>query len=280
MIDPLGGRQGWWRASPDRPPRRAGRLMRGTGAIRWSAMSKQPSLQTHSIAVEDYIKHIWKLLSQGRRATTKAIAERTDLGRGTVSGMLKQLAARGLVEHQPYRGVKLTEAGERLALRIVRRHRLMELFLVRTLGLGWEQVHDDAERLEHAVSDELIEHIDRFLGHPQVDPHGAPIPNAAGTIERQDFLPLAELTAGEAGRVRRVSDHEEQFLKHLEDHGIALGARVQVVAVEPFGTLHVRTEKSEAHLAREAAQRIQVTQEDPAQTPHSHEHTEARSEPR
>ncbi|MEX2672772.1 MAG: metal-dependent transcriptional regulator [Phycisphaeraceae bacterium] len=222
-------------------------------------MSQGFTTQSHSVAVEDYLKHIWKLLSQGRRATTKAIADRTGLGRGTVSGMLKQLAARGLVDYQPYQGVRLTEAGERLALQIIRRHRLIELFLVQTLGLGWEQVHSDAERLEHAVSDQLIEHIDRYLGHPEVDPHGAPIPDATGSIEQQDFLPLSELAAGERGEVRRVSDHEEQFLRHLEERGIALGAQIEVVEVGPFGTMHVKARHHDAHLAREAAERIQIS---------------------
>lgn len=224
-------------------------------------MSDHPPPQSHSIAVEDYIKHIWKLLSQGRRATTKAIADRTGLGRGTVSGMLKQLAARGLVNHQPYRGVQLTDAGERLALQIVRRHRLIELFLVQTLGLGWEQVHDDAERLEHAVSDQLIEHIDRYLGYPEVDPHGAPIPNAAGTIEKQNFQPLSDLEQGEHGQVRRVSDHEEQFLKHLEDRGIALGEHLHVIEVDPFGMMRIKLGDRDIHLAREAAERIHVSRD-------------------
>ena len=226
-------------------------------------MAKQaPSApDSHSVAVEDYIKHIWKLLNQGRRATTKAIAERTGLGRGTVSGMLKQLAERGLVDHQPYRGVHLTAKGERLALRIIRRHRLIELFLVKTLELGWEQVHDDAERMEHAVSDELVDHIDRYLGHPQVDPHGAPIPDASGGIQRQDFRPLAELAPGETGRVRRVSDHEDWFLKHLEERGITLETNVKVMDVDPFGMIHIRIGKRDAHLAREAAMRIQVATE-------------------
>ena len=212
----------------------------------------------HSIAVEDYIKHIWKLQSAGKRATTKAIAERMELGRGTVTGMLQQLASRGLVEYERYYGVRLTKAGERLALRQIRRHRLIELFLVQTLGLGWEQVHRDAERLEHAVSDELIEQMDRYLGHPDVDPHGAPIPSASGTVPRQKFQSLSELAAGEAGHVRRVSDREPQFLTYLNDAGIELNSRLEVLSVDPFGTMKVRTGKREAHLAREAAERIQV----------------------
>ncbi len=218
------------------------------------------STHQHSVAVEDYIKHIWKLQSAGRRATTKAIADRLDLGRGTVTGMLQQLASRDLVEYEPYYGVRLTAAGEQLALRQIRRHRLIELFLVQTLGLGWEQVHRDAERLEHAVSDELIEQIDSYLGHPDVDPHGAPIPSATGSVARQDFQPLSELEAGEAGVIRRVSDREPEFLTYLKGVGLELNNRVEVIGVDPFGTMHVRLPGgSDAHLAREAAERIHVS---------------------
>jgi DtxR family Mn-dependent transcriptional regulator len=214
---------------------------------------------SHTPAVEDYIKHIWKLVTTDRRATTKAIAERMELGRGTVTEMLQHLATRGLVQYEPYRGVELTEAGTRLALRIVRRHRLIELFLVRTLGLGWEEVHRDAEKLEHVVSDELIERMDAFLGHPDVDPHGAPIPSAAGEVAKQDFSELAGLAAGESGVVRRVSDHEPQFLKYLDEAGITLDAAVHVTEVGPYGAMKLRVGGRETHLAREGAQRIFVS---------------------
>lgn len=223
-----------------------------------TAMPPPPAKQ-HSVAVEDYIKQIWKLLRAGRRATTMALAERLGLGRGTVSGMLKQLASRGLVEHEPYRGVQLTPRGNELALRIVRRHRLIELFLVHTLGLGWDEVDREAERLEHAFSDELVEHIDRYLGHPDTDPHGAPIPSAAGRVEHQNFRPLADLAPGETGRIRRVSDSDPQFLKYLRRLGIKLDVELQVIDIDPFGTLHLRIGSKKTHLAREATQRIHVS---------------------
>ncbi len=221
-------------------------------------MAKAP-INSHSTAVEDYIKHIWKLLSAGRRATTMAIAERMQLGRGTVTGMLQYLAGRGLVEYEPYRGVRLTDAGTKLALRIVRRHRLIELFLVKTLGLGWEQVHRDAERMEHAVSDELIERIDEFLGHPVTDPHGAPIPSATGRVAQQHFPSLAELKAGQTGIVRRVSDHEPQFFKYLGDAGITLEKSLRVIAVEPLGAMRLKIGSREVQLPREATERIFVS---------------------
>ncbi|QNN25031.1 metal-dependent transcriptional regulator [Planctomycetales bacterium ZRK34] len=228
-----------------------------------STTRSTPNDTTHSAAVEDYIKHIWKLNQQGDRATTKAIAERLDLGNGTVSGMLKQLAQRGLVEHEPYYGAKLTEAGERLALRIIRRHRLIELFLVETLGLGWDQVDRDAERMEHAVSDDLIDRIDQFLGRPQVDPHGAPIPNADGQVEQQNYHRLSDLKPGQRGLVGRVSDSEPKFLQYLDAVGIGLGVMIEVVDLGPFGAMHVRVGDTESHLAREASQRIHVQVQSP-----------------
>ncbi|MDX1564915.1 MAG: metal-dependent transcriptional regulator [Phycisphaeraceae bacterium] len=212
----------------------------------------------HSAAVEDYIKQIWKLQRKGTSATTKAIAERLELGRGTVSGMLKHLADRNLVDHEPYRGVRLTEAGEKLALQMVRRHRLIELFLVRTLGLGWEQVHRDAERIEHAVSEQLIETIDRYLGRPDTDPHGAPIPNASGQFEPQHFQNLNGLEPGSRGRVRRVADSDPQFLRHLDSLNLGLGCELKVLEIDPFGSMKVELEGKPIHLAREATERIQV----------------------
>jgi DtxR family Mn-dependent transcriptional regulator len=220
-------------------------------------MSPQASDQ-HSAAVEDYIKQIWKLQRKGRRATTKAIAERLSLGRGTVSGMIKQLAERGLIEHAPYHGVHLSKAGEKLALNIVRRHRLIELFLVRTLDLGWDQVHLDAERIEHAVSDTLIEKIDEFLGRPETDPHGAPIPSASGQIEPQNFRRLDDLRPGQIGRVRRVADSDPEFLKHLDRLSVGLGCELKVVEIDPFGSMHLELEGKPIHLAREATERIHV----------------------
>lgn len=218
----------------------------------------EPSSPSHSRAVEDYVKHIYKLTQEGDRATTKSLADRMSLGQGTVSGMVKQLAARGLVKHVPYYGVQLTDAGNALALRMVRRHRLIELFLVKTLGFGWHEVDDDAEQLEHAVSDRLIERMDAFLGRPNVDPHGAPIPDAQGQIDQQNFKPLTALSPGQSGEVKRVADSESDLLEFLREQGIQLNARLKVTATGPFGSLQVRIGKKEMRLPREAAERIAV----------------------
>ena len=211
-----------------------------------------------SRAVEDYLKQILKLTQQGDKATTKALAERMELGRGTVSGMLKQLAARGLVDHQPYYGVRLTPEGRDLAMRVLRRHRLIELFLIQTLDLGWDEVDHHAEKLEHAVSDRLIERIDAKLGHPSIDPHGSPIPTAAGEMHSQDFCRLSALEPGQTGVVRRVSDSDAGFLQFLHEHEIRLGGPIAMVSHGPFGSVTVRVAKRELNLPREAADAIAV----------------------
>jgi DtxR family Mn-dependent transcriptional regulator len=220
------------------------------------------SASSPSVAVEDYLKHIWKLTASGQRCTTKALAERLTLGHGTVTGMIQQLAGRGLVKYEPYRGVWLTDSGERLALKIIRRHRLIELFLVRTLGLGWHDVHSDAERLEHAVSDQLIQRIDDYLGRPHIDPHGAPIPDAAGKLQKQDYLPLTELKPGRSGVIRRVSDWESNLLEYLHERGVRLKAKVRVIGIDPFGTMRLKVGRRELQLARQAAERIWVSSAD------------------
>lgn len=212
----------------------------------------------HSTAVEDYIKQIYKLQSRGERATTKAIAERLDLGRGTVSGMLRQLESRGLLILEPYYGVKLTEQGRELALRMIRRHRLLELFLVKSLDLKWDQVHRDAERLEHAVSDELIDVIDEYLGRPEFDPHGDPIPSAAGSLKVPPTVKLEKIKPGQTAKVARVPDSDSQFLKHLTKIGIALGVPIKVIDVDPFGTMQVKITRKTHHLAAEATSLIEV----------------------
>ena len=221
-------------------------------------MPARPAISLSPV-VEDYIKQIYKLTQHGERATTKALADRLGVGRGTVSGMLKHLAQRRLVEHQRYHGARLTAGGRKLAMQMIRRHRLIELFLVRFLGLGWDEVDHQAERLEHAVSDRLIERMDAVLDHPDVDPHGAPIPDAAGQVEQQDFAPLSKLAEGQSCTVRRVSDRDPAFLQYLRQLGVRLNGRLKIMSIEPFGTMQVRIGRRKVHLAHEAADRIHVT---------------------
>ena len=186
-----------------------------------------------SSTVEDYLKAI--LLRQGAEGQELVPMGQVgaDLGvaPGTVTAMAKALADSGLLRYEPYAGVRLTAAGEQLALHVLRRHRLIELFLVRVVGLDWSEVHEDAERLEHAVSERLIERIDELLGHPQVDPHGDPIPSHRGDLPPQDHLAaLLDCPAGSRFRVSRVLDQSEDFLRLLEREGLTPGSQWELVA--------------------------------------------------
>ena len=159
-----------------------------------------------------------------KRPTTKAVADLMGVQMASVTGMVKYLAAEGFLKHVPYRGFKLTPKGRDLALRMLRRHRLIELFLVRTLGLGWDEVHTDAEQMEHAVSDALIERIDDYLEHPQFDPHGAPIPGVDGKVVARSGVSIAQLKTGDDGTVIEVEDKDPYFLRFVSSLGIRIGS--------------------------------------------------------
>jgi DtxR family transcriptional regulator, Mn-dependent transcriptional regulator len=158
--------------------------------------------------------------------TSGRLAARLGLAPSSVTGMVKKLAAQGLVDHEPYGAVRLTDRGLAEALRMVRRHRLVETWLVREYGYGWDEVHDEAEVLEHALSDRMIEAIDARLGRPARDPHGDPIPTADGRVERPDAVLLADVATGSTGRVARISDRDGDVLRALADAGVDLDARV------------------------------------------------------
>lgn len=188
-----------------------------------------------SASVEDYLKAIWQLQRNDRRATTGELSQALGVQMASATGMMKQLHAAGYVDRKPYQGVELTPRGEAVALRVLRRHRLLELFLHRTLGIPWDEIHADAERLEHAVSDRLIERIDRFLGEPVFDPHGAPIPQSDGTIVHLEGITLSECRPGHAGEVLHVPDKDGELLRYLSDLGICIGLRFELVDRAPFG---------------------------------------------
>lgn len=178
-----------------------------------------------TLTVENYLKTIYQLASDEprRKVTTGRVADALGVSPGTVTSMLKTLAEANLATYKPYEGVELTAAGEALALRVIRRHRLIELFLVQTLDLTWDEVHDEAEHMEHAVSDWLVDRIEQHLGHPKFDPHGDPIPTADGAIAQDEGTPLAQVPAGSQFRVVRVLDQSPAFLRELSDTGIAIG---------------------------------------------------------
>jgi DtxR family Mn-dependent transcriptional regulator len=189
-----------------------------------------------SVSVQDYAKAVYALEArEGAAVSTNQLAERLGVTPGSVSAMLRKLSEVGLVEHEPYHGVKLTSQGRRVALEVLRHHRLLELFLAEELGMPWDRVHAEAEVLEHVLSDELEALIADRLGNPTVDPHGDPIPTAEFGIEERQTHSLHELAAGLAGRFVRVSDSDPQMLRYLAELGIALGDRLEIVDRQPFG---------------------------------------------
>jgi DtxR family Mn-dependent transcriptional regulator len=199
-------------------------------------------LSERSSAVEDYAKAIYALECRGGGAvTTNALAERLGVTAGSASGMVKRLGELGLVEHQPYHGVSLTPEGRRVALEVLRHHRLLELYLAESLGVPWDRVHEEAEVLEHVLSEELEELIAARLGDPRLDPHGDPIPTRDLTIEERDTVSLQSLHAGARGMFTRVSDSDPEMLRFLAERGIAPGGELEVVEKQPFdGPLFVR----------------------------------------
>ncbi|MFC8732686.1 metal-dependent transcriptional regulator [Luteimicrobium sp. NPDC057192] len=190
---------------------------------------------------QDYLKVIWTAQEwSADPVTTKLVADRMGVGASTVSETVRRLGSQGLVEHARYGSIELTPEGRRHALAMVRRHRLIETFLVETLGYGWDEVHDEAEVLEHAVSDGLVARIDALLGHPERDPHGDPIPRVDGTVPRPGAVSLAELAAGDHGRVARISDADPDVLRYLDELGIRLDTELRVVGRRTYaGVLEV-----------------------------------------
>ncbi len=188
-----------------------------------------------SRSAEDYLKAIYQLSEQGDSAATTGIAERLGLTPASVTGMMKRLAESGLVDHEPYHGARLTAEGRIAALAVVRRHRVIETYLITKLAYDWSTVHEEAERLEHAVSDELIERMAFALGQPRYDPHGAPIPTKDGEIERVTLVSLAELGTGERAVLRQVGDDDPERLVYLKSVGLVPMVEVTLVDRQPFG---------------------------------------------
>ncbi|HEX5387407.1 MAG TPA: metal-dependent transcriptional regulator [Gemmatimonadales bacterium] len=185
-------------------------------------------------SVEDYLKAIYRLSPEGQPASTSDIAHLLELSAPSVSGMVKRLSEQGLLEHLPYKGVQLTPEGRRAALRMVRRHRLIEAYLVGFLGYSWDTVHDEAERLEHSVSDTLVERMAAALGNPGADPHGDPIPAPDGSVDELVGIPLADVPAGDTVELRRVDVRWPDRLRYLASIGLQPGASVTVVDRQPF----------------------------------------------
>lgn len=194
--------------------------------------AKPPELTT---VAQDYLKTIWTAQEWSHeKVSTKLLAERIGVSASTASESIRKLADQGLVDHEKYGAVTLTEEGRRAALAMVRRHRLMETFLVVELGYGWDEVHDEAEVLEHAVSDRMLDRIDAKLGYPTRDPHGDPIPAADGRVPTPPARQLSACQNGEAGTIARISDADPEMLRYFDSVGISLDSRVRVLARRDF----------------------------------------------
>jgi DtxR family transcriptional regulator, Mn-dependent transcriptional regulator len=215
--------------------------------------------QSLSDSIQDYVKEIYKLQGESGRATTSAIAERIGVAASSATAMVKKLTALGLAAHEPYRGVVLTGAGEAVAIEVIRHHRLLEQYLAETLGLSIDAVHAEADRLEHALSEELEALIDASLGYPTHDPHGDPIPDAELRIDTQKLGSLEALEEGVEATVRRVPDGDAGLLRYLDELGLVPGRRVRLRAVAPFdGPLTVEIDGRESAISRDLAARISV----------------------
>ena len=184
--------------------------------------------------MEDYLKAVYSLTERGEAASTSSLAEALEVQPASVTGMVKRLAESGYLEHARYRGVRLTGTGEREALRIIRRHRILETYLHVELGYSWDDVHAEAERLEHAASEELIDRMAAVLDDPTHDPHGAPIPTRAGEIEASDFATLDEVGPGATVQIRAVQDEDPERLRYMEALGLTPGVRLTVVRKAPY----------------------------------------------
>ncbi|MGG7466108.1 metal-dependent transcriptional regulator [Plantibacter sp. YIM 135347] len=221
------------------------------------------SVSRLSALAQDYLKAIWSATEwSDEPATVKHLADRMGVRPATASDAVKRLAAQGFVVHEPYGSIELTDAGRVHAVAMVRRHRLIETFLVELLGYGWDEVHDEAEILEHAVSDTMIERIDTALGHPSRDPHGDPIPSADGTPHRPDAVQLSLAPVGSPLTVVRFSDADPDTLRHLSAHGLALDTVLRVDAHRPFAgelSLQLSGQDSPVVLGSVAADAVWVT---------------------
>jgi DtxR family Mn-dependent transcriptional regulator len=218
-------------------------------------VTRAPLSQT----AQDYLKEIYKLQTESGRAETSALAERVGVAPPSATSMLKKLGTLGLVEHERYRGARLTRAGEKAAIEIIRHHRLLEMYLAETLALPIEDVHAEAERLEHALSEELEARIDARLGFPTHDPHGHPIPDADLNLDQSALRALPDLEPGERATIRRVPDGDAALLRYLSTLDLLPGERVELVAAAPFdGPVTLRAGGEEHAISLELASQIGV----------------------
>jgi len=215
-----------------------------------------------TVTDENYLKETYSLQLDHPRVTTSMLADRFGTTAATVTGMLKKLADRKWVVYEPYRGVTLTEAGKQIALEVIRHHRLLETYLAEAMGIPWDRVHEEAERLEHVLSDYLEQRIDELLGHPNFDPHGSPIPARDGSIRELNRLRLSQLPSGSRAEICEVSDRDPELLAHMDALGLRLHTRLAVVHMEPIDELMtIEVENRQIVIGKRTASHIFVTDE-------------------
>lgn len=211
-------------------------------------------------AAEDYLKSIYKLQEKGGKVSTGVLAEFLSVKPASATGMIKKLKSMNLVSYERYRGVMLTEAGKEIALEIIRHHRLLELYLNKALGVPWDGVHEEAEKLEHVISEDVEARMDEFLGHPTVDPHGSPIPDKNGVVPKTPSIPMTSLLNCQSCLVAEVSDSDSALLRHLGNFNLYPGTAFRVIEVAPFeGPFTIDIAGQEAVIGREVAKHIFVS---------------------
>ncbi|MFQ5822968.1 MAG: metal-dependent transcriptional regulator [bacterium] len=209
--------------------------------------------------IQDYLKIIYKLGTKEEAITTNAIAEKLKVSQASVTGMIKKLAEIKLIRHTPYHGVELTKSGRKIALEIIRHHRLLELYLAEALGYSWDRVHDEAEKLEHVISEEFEEKVSEFLGNPSTDPHGAPIPTKDGEIAERILMPLTTAEAGQTVKIEQVSDKDPEMLRYLGDIGIFPTVEIEVLEKAPFdGPLLIKIGENQHYLGQALTNNILI----------------------
>ncbi|MBZ0256778.1 metal-dependent transcriptional regulator [bacterium] len=210
--------------------------------------------------IEDYLKTVYAIGLDGTLVTPSMLAERFSVSPAAVTKMMKRLQTLNLVNYSRSNGVRLTQEGNKIAIEILRHHRLIELYLIKALGYRWDQVHEEAERLEHVISDVFVEKIDEYLGFPTHDPHGDPIPTKDGTLLEQATAPINEMKPGEESQIERVSDTDSEMLKYMEKLGIAPGVAIEYIKEEPYGgSIHIKVNGEQCAIGRELASNIFVS---------------------
>lgn len=212
-----------------------------------------------SQAAEDYLKSIYKLQEKGGKVSTGVLAEFLNVKPASVTGMIKKLESMKLIKYERYQGVTLTNAGKAIALEVIRHHRLLELYLFKALGMPWDGVHDEAEKLEHVISEDMEARMDEYLGYPTADPHGSPIPDKNGVVPKTESIPMTSLQEGQSCVVAEVNDSDSALLRHLGSFNLYPGTRFRVIEVAPFeGPFTIDVAGQQAVIGREVAKHIFV----------------------